>query len=276
MVRFLSVLALSLAINQQGVFGQSMPRSPAEESDFRKNLLPPESTESVAAGAAVPDVTVHGLKKPAIGAALSAVIPGAGECYADSWLKGTLFFAAEIALWIGYGHFSDEGRTWDDTFTRFADEHWSEPKYWVYMAGPGQANIAGVDVNNYQQYLDQLRIFEKENYTHGLHLVKDQQYYEMIGKYNQFHAGWDDFEEGKPILTPNRDEYDGMRYKSNKAFKNASACAMGVLLNHVLSSLDAGWTIRSGNRKIQTGLRTEWKPDPYGGMPVVSFEIAWQ
>jgi hypothetical protein len=277
MIRFLLTLGMCWMMNLNCVFGQNAFLSFPDRSEFRNILLSSDSLAPVAVSLRSSKVPVPDQKKPMLGALFSAAVPGAGECYAGSWLKGSLFFAAEVALWVGYSHYSNKGQTWDDTFTDFANEHWSEPGYWVYMAGPGQANIPGVDMNNYMQYLEKLRDYEKERFSHSLHVEKDQQYYEMIGKYDQFHAGWDDFDGNKPdlTLTPHRDEYDEMRYKSNMAFKNASACVMGVLLNHVLSAFDAGWTIKSANKKLHASFRTGWNPDAYGGMPVFSFETAW-
>jgi hypothetical protein len=254
---------------------QSFGNLPFQNVDFKRELTavkgirPPVQLNNNFFG------SVPVLKKPLIGAVLSATVPGVGEFYSRSWLKGALFLSAEIALWVGYRHFWGEYKEWDRTFTQFADEHWSEPKYWVFMAGPAQANISDVNTENYAQYLDRLRAYEREKYSHGLHVEKDQQYYEMIGKYDQFHAGWDDFSDGQPNLTPHRDEYDEMRYKSNKAYKNASACAMVVLANHLLSSFDAAWTIKTDNRKIMSSVRTGWKPSDGGGMAVCTLTINW-
>jgi len=246
-----------------------------QNGDFRKALLAGKDNSLLVSMPTAISGSAPALKKPVIGAVLSAAVPGAGEFYAGSWLKGTLFLGAEIALWVGYKHFSDDGKEWDQRFTAYADAHWSEPKYWVFMAGPGQANVANVSEINYTQYLEQLRAYEREHYSHSLHLEKDQQYYEMIGKYDQFHAGWDDFAEGQPTLTPHRDEYDEMRYKSNTAFKNASACAMAVLTNHVLSSFDAVWTVSKSNRRLSANLRTGWMPLDGRGTPVLTFAVRW-
>jgi hypothetical protein len=274
MFRFIMTWVICGMIQLTGVFGQTPFRSSADASknasDFKKSLLP-DSEAPLPKNGTLPPL----LKKPMLAGVLSAAVPGAGELYAGSWLRGSLFFAVEIALWAGYAHFHSLGQDWDGTFIGYADTHWSEPRYWISLAGPGQANIPGVDMNNYTQFLESLRNYEKEHFSHGLHLEKDQQYYEMIGKYDQFHAGWDDFVEGQPALTPHRDEYRNMRYKSNTAFKNASACAMGVLLNHVLSAFDAGWKVNSENKKIRTSFRSSWKQDDRGGMMMVSLDMAW-
>jgi len=194
-------------------------------------------------------------KKPVVGILLSALVPGTGEFYAGSWLKGSIFLGVEVALWVGYSRYTSKGQEWEDTFHDYANTHWSEPEYWTHLAG--QVGITGVTTDNYPMYLDQLRQAEAElpHYTHSLPETKTQQYFEMIGKYNQFKAGWDDWEAGKPDLTPNRDYYENIRHNSNVQLKRASYCAMLALGNHLLSIFDTAWTIRRINRQVEGKLR---------------------
>ena len=55
-------------------------------------------------------------KRPGMGMLMSIIVPGAGECYAGSWIKGAIFFAAEVGLWVGYSYFHGEGKDYEDTF----------------------------------------------------------------------------------------------------------------------------------------------------------------
>lgn len=199
--------------------------------------------------------TMNGKKKLFIGILLSAVVPGTGEFYAGSWIKGAIFLGVEAALWVGYAQYTDEGQEWEDTFHGFANTHWSEPDYWVDLAS--HVGITGVTTENYDVYLDQLRQAESDlsHYTHSLPETKTQQYFEMIGKYDQFKAGWDDWEEGDPALTPNRDYYEEIRHESNVQFKRASYCAMLALGNRLLSVFDTAWTIRRINRRVEGKMR---------------------
>jgi hypothetical protein len=173
--------------------------------------------------------------------------------YGGSWLKGALFLGVEIGLWAGYFHFHGEGQEWEDIFHAFADEHWSEERWREWM----------------QQHP------EFGDTTHTLPSTKTQQYYEMIGKYNQFKAGWDDWEEGGSALTENRNHYEGLRDKSNVQFKRASYCAMISLGNHILSAMDAALTIRSRNRTIRGQMRVSLKRTPQNDVPCLALRITW-
>jgi hypothetical protein len=214
-------------------------------------------------------------KKPAVGILLSAVIPGTGEFYAGTWLKGILFLGVEATLWFGYAHYTQNGEDWEDTFHDYANTHWSEPEYWTHLAG--QVGLTGVTTDNYQMYLDQLRQAEADlpHYTHGLPETKTQQYFEMIGKYDQFKAGWDDWEEGNPDLTPNRNYYEGIRHESNVQFKRASYCAMFALGNHLLSIFDTAWTIRRINRQVESKMRLGLMERREAFVPCVVMNVNW-
>jgi hypothetical protein len=216
---------------------------------------------------------IQGLKKPGLGLLFSATVPGTGEFYAGSWIKGAAFLGAEIALWIGYSKFTDKGNEWEAIFHDYANTHWSEPDYWVAMAQ--EAGMSGVTTSNYSDVLDELREYERLNYSHGLHVEKDQQYYEMIGKYHQFKWGWDDYKEGDNPLTPNRDYYEGLRDNSNQEFHKASTCAMVILGNHVLSALDAAWTIGRANKKIRGSAQMSIKKIDQNWTPFYGLQVQW-
>lgn len=260
-------LALSIAesadagfqLSREAELRVAMLRSPMPEV---QPLYFPQETEEA-----------PGMKNSRLGALFSAVVPGAGEMYGGSWIKGAVFLTAEIALWVGFSGFSSEGQDWEDQFHAYADLRWSEPEYWVGIAG--EAGISGVTTANYTQYLDQLREEERARHSHSLHLNKDQQYYEMIGKYDQFRYGWDDWQSGDAPLTENREWYETMRHNGNKEFKKASTCAMLALANHLISALDAAWTISQHNKQIQTSVFMQMKPIRNEPVPFYGLNVQW-
>ena len=192
-------------------------------------------------------------KKPIVGVLLSTVLPGTGEMYGGSWRKGLVFLGVEVALWIGYWQFGDSGREWEAFFRAYADEHWDEDEWQEWM-------------EEHPEFADT---------THTLPSEKNQQYYEMIGKYDQFKAGWDDYEDPGPALTAHRAYYEGLRHKSNIQFKRASYCAMVSLGNRVLSAIDAAWTIRRHNRQIEGELRMSLKRGRVDYVPCLTLSLNW-
>ncbi|MFC1760293.1 hypothetical protein ACFLZD_02090, partial [Candidatus Neomarinimicrobiota bacterium] len=85
--------------------------------------------------------------------------------------------------------------------------------------------------------------------------LRDWDFYEGIGKYDQFVAGWDDarsnweiihktIKDGEDeliIMTPNKQHYVELRNDSNVLYKNAKFAASALLFNHIFSALDALW-----------------------------------
>ena len=183
-------------------------------------------------------------------ALFSAVVPGSGQLYAGSYWKTLGFVAIEAASWYMYIHYNQRGKDIEDQFEIYADTHWSEDRYWDWIAL--QSGVSRDDITA-------LRAWEHEHFSHGLHEQKDQQYYEMIGKYDQFNYGWDDVDAaliGEDIpywrdhRSGNRLYYEGLRSDSNQAFKNATTGVTVAIVNHLISALDAAWTVSRHNKKL--------------------------
>lgn len=223
------------------------------------------------------------LKKPGLALMMSVAVPGSGELYAESWIKGAVMLSAEVALWFGYVHYNREGDRLDEAFRKFADENWIEKDYWVAMAEvakekSGWEHLSAVNDENYQDFLnteDGLRAYEKTIGSHSLHAFKDQQYYEMIGKYHQFREGWKDSDSTTAVVTPLRGQYEDMEYETDSMYKKAGICTMVILANHIVSALDAVWTVNRYNHRIQM--------EPGFGLlrsrdqvhPALSMKISW-
>jgi hypothetical protein len=195
-------------------------------------------------------------KNALLATALSAAVPGAGEIYAGSWIKGTVFFAIEVAAWAGYKHYTDEGNRRRTQFRAYADQYWNYER-WESQYNPNtDPGSHGLPMENNQ-------------------IVKTQQYYEMIGKYDQFMMGWRDWTRGGPDVTDLRNVYETMRHEHNHQLINASRCTMAVLTNHLLSAVDAAWTVHRRNRQIRAAMGMDVRMARTEAVPVVSLRMAW-
>jgi hypothetical protein len=212
--------------------------------------------------------------------AFSALVPGSGQVYAKSYIKSAVFFAIEVGAWTAYFHYNKQGDKKDSEFRTYADEKWSEYRYWSYLnwvalndpnydpldyfeyievTAPNGGNWYLIPDNYYRNnqdlILSTLRVVERDKYTHQLPSAHTQQYYEMIGKYpGQFGNAWYDADfdyiySGPNNITPLNDKYMDMREKSNQLYQSAQYGLMVVLINHVISAIDAGFTTRKYNRK---------------------------
>jgi len=171
----------------------------------------------------------------------SLILPGAGEFYAGSKIKAAIFFGLEVAFWTGYFTYHKKGKDKEDEFLVYADAHWNEQAYRDSLLTHYNIEVDTPGVY-YASETDSIVI------SHTLPSSKDQQYYEMIGKYDQFRFGWDDY-DGVTFLTFNRNSYLDLRYDSNSLLDKANRFVMVSLANHLLSAFDAAISVRSYNRR---------------------------
>jgi hypothetical protein len=250
---FFIVIIVVLAVSVHPLRAQSLTSLDFDSNDVRtmelrsfltgRDLFAPDGST----------VQTRKTKSTAIGILSSLAVPGSGEFYSKSWVKGAVFLGVEVALWIGYWQYSEKGQIFEDDFHAYADAHWSEEDWLDWM------------LNNP----------EFGDTTHTLPDTKTQQYYEMIGKYDQFKAGWDDYLDSGPDLTPNRNHYEWLRDKSNELFIKASYCTMLALGNRLLSVLDTAITIGRYNREIQGGVRMSMRRVHNDWVPFLALQVQW-
>lgn len=233
-------------------------------------------------------------KSPWLAAGLSALIPGAGEFYAESYWKAAVFFAidvAAVALAISADRKGDDQTAF---YKDFADRHWSVVKYAKYAEGlvpagrtynwrvPGTEGMNEWDRPWSQVNWAELNRMERDiagYYSHTLPPYGEQQYFELIGKYPQFNQGWDDapaaFNYGDP-LTANFLYYSGERGKANDHYTNATRFVTVAVVNHILSAVDAAWSAHLYNRaQVSTSLRLV--PTPDGSTTMMSrLDLRWE
>ena len=245
-------------------------------------------------------------KSPWVAGALSLVIPGAGEVYTKNYLKGAVFFAVEAASWIVAYSYDKKGDNQTAFFKAYANEHYSVDRYtrWtiahlsalnpVIPKSPQEYKDAiYIDIDPDTDPLDpvpfdginwsELNAMERDisagggnGYTHSLPYYGEQQYFELIGKYEQFSRGWDDSDPASPVENnvPIRStsarffEYAKMRAQANNYYDVASTFVSVAVINHILSAADAVWSATKYNSALHAELRMKMQRTPYGYAPL--------
>jgi hypothetical protein len=251
------------------------------------------------------DVETPGTKSPWLAALLSLAVPGAGEVYAGSDLKGAAFFAAELTMWGVAYSYDKEGDDLTAEYKAYADQHWSATRYadWT-LAHLGSLNpYLTISADEYRDLIypedappcdppfscvdwKELNDMERaiadgvlNGYTHTLPYYGEQQYFELIGKYEQFSRGWDDSGDRNPELennvpirsTSNRFyEYAQMRAKANDQYDVASTFVSLAVVNHILSALDAYWSVTRLNKSLHASVRVNLERSALGRVPVTT------
>lgn len=198
-------------------------------------------------------------KSPFIGAVLSGLVPGAGEFYAKSYVKSAIFLGVEAGLWVMYSIFQNKGNTQTDFFQNYANQNWDIHRYATWLQQQGFPSSAQINPN--EQNIDVLRaqinICEEQNFSHTLPPFGDQQYYEVIGKYENFLAGWSTASSINITRQNYFDQHLGQvdyymteRQKANDYYDRGSLTLTGVILNHVISLADAVWSVHSYNSRL--------------------------
>jgi len=169
----------------------------------------------------------------------SLVLPGAGEAMMG-YKRGYAMMAVDIYAWAQVSKYHSDGGDLKDAYYAFADEHYSDetlvlgyqPGAFDPRAGLGEYYFSEI-INGTVNDVDDL------HYLSLYVTVEDdrREWYENLGKWDQFIFGWDDFTrpDSRPdIYTPNgttedlhqpwvsanREIYRKMRDESNDAFKS--------------------------------------------------------
>lgn len=237
----------------------------------------------------VPDASQSARKSQWLAGGLSLVLPGAGEFYSESYLKSAVFLAAEAVLWVMAYKYDKKADRQTDFFQNYANAHWNVVKYVNFATGlapGGAANYPGIIIPGTEGDPPWMRVNWAElnrmesdiaataagqYFSHMLPAYNSQQYYELIGKYPQFNEGWDD--TSPPFVYGNQLSsellyYAGERGKANTDYTTASSYVTIVLLNHVVSAVDAVLTAGSYNRGLHASVGSQRIP-AYGGYTTV-------
>jgi hypothetical protein len=213
-----------------------------------------------------------------LAACFSAVVPGTGELYSGHYWQSALLFGIETASWIFTYQYDKKGDDKTNSFQAYANEHWSVIRYaeWteknIENLVPAD-NIASCKEHFARLYKEGNKPHEQVNwdvlnqieriigggggkgqgYTHSLNAYGTQQYYELIGKYKQFSQGWDDSDQNDngdflSLISDNFKFYSLERGKANDYYSVASTFVNIIVVNHIVSAVDAALLTHFDNR----------------------------
>lgn len=233
-------------------------------------------------------------KSPYLGALFSGIIPGTGEIYAKSYIKGAIFLAIEAGLWIAYGSYESSGNSQTETYQSYANQNWSMNKYAQWLVDQnfsGSTAITNPQTSDLELLRTQVNVVEAQNFSHQLPAIGSQQYYELIGKYQNFVVGWADADptiNNNPgstnyygtYITPMFEDYSYSRQEANSYYDKANTSLTLIVLNHILSAADAAWSVSMFNKdlKIKTSVHLENKYSSSGKknmVPVANLNITF-
>ena len=228
----------------------------------------------------------------------SLIIPGLGQYFNKSeWWKTAAFVGIEVVGIYGYFNWSRQADDIRSEFERWADDHWDMSR-WV---SDSATLLSAINSNGYPEVNDviidgshhiNIRLQDgsitssdilasNPNFEYVIEL-RDWDFYEGVGKYDQFVAGWDDAltdweiimkktggDDELIVMTPNKKEYIQMRDDSNVLYKRAKFAATAIIFNHVFSAVEAFWTANNDNKTIK------FKAEPKVSVYSQELTLAW-
>lgn len=278
-------IVLSICIVSTWLRAQFLPAAgPVVGDDLSLAVAYGQLAEHVQEEPIFPDQAIisESRKSPYLAAALSLVVPGLGEYYVgDQIWRGMIFTAVDAGLWYGHYHYLGRGDDSVAAFHAFADANWEPQRYadtlnWML----DQANITSYHINNASDFIqinraeDTLSLFVQGfPISHRLPSRGSQQYYELISKYLQFAHGWKDHESGGP--SPLYLRHADMRANMNHQYEIADYFLFGLILNRVLSAIDAVLLVKDHNSdlRLQGELRTVDGPQGKEFIPTAKMRL---
>ncbi|NKB71791.1 MAG: hypothetical protein GKR89_32345 [Candidatus Latescibacteria bacterium] len=204
-----------------------------------------ELVQAVEEGSAAAPELKAGAKSPGKAFLLSALVPGLGEYYGGAKKKAAIFFGIEALAWGLYLNWNGKGDDIEDEFRLTADDEWAVQDYLNWRNSTISRNSSITHALPCSTEVTEGRFGECDS-------RETQQYYELLGKYDQFIAGWKDavdrdgigvqptqIDSAENFFSANRIAYEQRRDDSNKKLKRASTMAGLILVNHVISAIDA-------------------------------------
>ncbi len=212
----------------------------------------------------------------------SVLIPGWGQWYNGSRITPFVFLGLEAAGWLGVSHFHSNGNQKQGKYQRFADD---DSLGWDYsLYNHALQVVYGVDSDtskylnpewvkcqtdpNCQDVPPQYIPWSHHVFDDGNgNPIKNQTYYENIGKYDQFAFGWRDYNDtdsngigtpptkpqdtvGVSYITQNRRNYLNQRASANREFSRASTILILTISNHLISAFEAAIGANRHNRSL--------------------------
>ncbi len=175
-----------------------------------------------------PDIAGQAGESSGIGrkALASFLLPGAGQLLTGrEWGWGLI--GTEAVLIYSTLHARHEGRQLQDRYETFADAWWDRDRWFDRL-------------NDYAFLTGEQ--WPYDHHTLPPEGVRDHDYYEMIGKYEQFAPGWEDWTASSDTpwlgLSRRRNDYLRQRADANRQLKFSLTAGGLIFLNHVLAGTE--------------------------------------
>ncbi len=217
------------------------PPLPLTHSELRAELfgsvpLPPPSQDKAELQPAAERVK----KKVGLAAIYSLLLPGMGEWYADRFSTGKYFLMAEGGLWLTYAGFQLYGDALRDDARAFAAAH-------AGVAPAGKSEQYFVDLGNFLT----LEAYNEKQ-------LRDREPERLYSAAAGYGWNWDS--------DAARAAYRTQRVGSDNVYNNRKFVIAAVLLNHVVSAINAARAAVAYNEELDHSAAIQIEATTIGGV----------
>ncbi|MGA7159578.1 MAG: hypothetical protein WBZ48_01160 [Bacteroidota bacterium] len=210
-------------------------------STLRQALGENSDQGGIAAYAAQDNLAIPKKKSQATAVLYSLLLPGMGEWYADDFGSGRYSLIAEATLWLTYASFQQYGTWYQNDARQFAVAHASassngkNDQFFVNMA----------NFDNVYEYNDQK--------------LRERDAADLYDPASGYFWSWDS--------DADREHFRALRVSGDRIFNNSRFVIGAVIVNHIVSAINAARLVRHYNKNADEGLGS-WQIEPYqiGGL----------
>jgi hypothetical protein len=195
----------------------------ALRSELSKNLQPVYQA---------PELNTTAKKSGFTAVMYSLLLPGMGELYADGFDQGRYSLIAEGGLWLTYISYHQYG-TWLRTDAR------------NFAASNAGVNVAGkndqffIDVGNFDN-----------TYDYNEKKLRDRDPLKVYDVNSSYFWSWSDDSK--------RQEFRSLRVSSERVLTNSGFVIGAIIVNHIISAVNAARLTRQYNKQLDEGLGDWW------------------
>ena len=174
-------------------------------------------------------------KNQALAVVYSLLLPGMGELYADRFDNGRYSLVAEAALWLTYASFQQYGTWLQGDARSFASAH-------AGAVPSGKDDQFYVNLGNFSNM-----------YDYNDKKLRDRNISEVYDPSQGYFWNWDS--------DVSRQRFRSLRISSDKVINNSRFVIGAIVVNHILSALNAARLARHFNKNADEAFGT-WQVEP--------------
>ena len=214
----------------------TLPSQGQTTSHFLRYDLSTISGGESTAPTAFPDNSAALKKKSQTTAVLfSLILPGMGEWYAGDFGTGRYSLIAEATLWLTYASFQQYGAWFQSDARQFAAVH-------------SGASLGGKN----DQFFVNIGNFDNV-YDYNDQKLRERDLTDVYDPAAGYFWSWD--------TDGDRARFRAMRVSGDEIFNNSKFVIGAVILNHIISAVDAARLVRNYNKNAGAGLGS-WQLEP--------------